>query len=183
MCKNDMDWMTVAKYGFTFISGGCAGALINQLCTSYRNRLQKMKCYYIEDDVQSKLPVQIDRKQYENVCLKKFRVTNTTNRDIEKFAVRFVFDLKATIIDYSSHTKGGDSQSSIRIDAIRKNECKVYVEDFNRGDKLLVNLRVANVTDNSYYVTELGSTGFKVICKDKRKRLQRTKSLFSEALS
>lgn len=109
-----MDWIGLGKLLLTLFSGGLAGAFLNQWFAHQLNRLQKMHCHYMDDDVQSKLPVNIDDKPYRNVHLKTFDVINTTNRDIQKFAIRFVFDLKAVIIDYSSHTKAGTSITKVR---------------------------------------------------------------------
>lgn len=36
--------------------------------------------------------------------------------------------------------------------------------------------RIANITDNAYYITESHSIGFKIDCKDKRKDSQKSKS-------
>lgn len=177
-----MDWITILKYGVTFLGGGMAGAIFTQACNHYKNRLQKLCCAYIDDEVQSKIPVMVDGVTYENLHLKKYQLTNTTNRDIEHFTVRFVFDLNASIIDYSSHTKAGDSRTNIIKAEKKDNECTLKVVDFNRGDKVDVTLRVGNISENAFYITELDSTGFKIKMRDKRKKQEKTRSRFSEAL-
>lgn len=177
-----MLWTTVLKYGITFLGGGLAGAVFTHLGNNYRNRVQKMRFVYLEDDEQSKLPITIDGTMYTNLHMKKFQLKNTTNRDIDRFSVRFVFDMQAVIIDYVSHTKAGDSKTNITKAEGKENECVLKVEDFNRGDKVDVTVRVGNITDNAYYVTEMNSTGFRLSRKDKRRKQNLTKSRFSDAL-
>lgn len=177
-----MDWAKVIGYGVSFLSGGLAGAVLNHIIVNYKNRVQKMHCYYLVDDVQSKIPVVIDNTQYDNMHLKKYQLMNTTNRDIEQFSVRFVFDQGAVINDFSSHTKKGESKSNIVVLG-SKNECTLKVKDFNRKDKVDVTLRVGNMSSNSYFITEFDSIGFKIKCKDKRKKQAKTLSKFSDSLA
>ena len=173
-----MNWTIL----FSILGGGLAGAILTQLCNFYRNRLQKMLCLYIEDDIQSKLPIKVDNVMYNNLHLKKFQLKNTTNMDLEKFSVRFVFDPNANIIDYSSHTKAGDSNTSISISNNKRNECVLSVNYFNRGDKVDVSLRIGNISQNAYYITEMNCIGFKLNNKDRRKKHGKTSSRFSKAL-
>ena len=177
-----MDWATVIKYGIPFLSGGLTGAILNQACIQYRSRVQKMNCYYLMDDVQSKIPIVIDNTPYTNMHLKKFQLKNTTNKDIERFSVRFVFDQGAIINDFSSHTKKGESKSNIAV-LESKNECTLEVKDFNRKDKVDVVLRIGNIGTNSYFITEFDSIGFKIKCKDKRNEQAKTVSKFSDSLA
>ena len=177
-----MDWPTVIGYGVSFFSGGLAGAVLNHIIANYKNRVQRMHCYYLIDDVQSKIPVVIDNTSYDNMHLKKFQLKNTTNKDIEEFSVRFVFDQGAIINDYSSHTKKGESKSNMDVRE-SKNECTLKVKDFNRKDKVDVTLRVGNIGSNSYFITEFDSVGFKIKCKDKRIKQAKTLSKFSDTLA
>lgn len=177
-----MTYIDILKLGVTFFSGGLAGAVFTFMVNNYRNRIQKMLFAYMEDDVQSKVPAPVDEVMYTNLHMKKFQIKNTTNRDIEKFSVRFVFDLQAVIIDYVSHTKAGDSKTNITLTEGKKNECVLKVASFNRGDKVDLNLRVGNITNNDYYATEMDCIGFRLNRKDKRKKQGITTSLFSEAL-
>ena len=178
-----MCWVTVLKFGVTFLSGGLAGSALTQVCNYYRNKVQKMRIYYLEDDVQFKIPVVIDGVSYTNMHLKKYRLKNTTNKDIDGFSVRFVFDLDASIIDFSSHTKVGDSKSNINFIDEKKNECTLKVKDFNRGDNVDITLRIGSISDNSFYITEFDSTGFRIALKDKRKKQKKTISHFTKDLA
>ena len=177
-----MDWTTVIGYGVSFLSGGLAGAVLNHIIANYKNRVQRMYCYYLVDDVQSKIPVAIDCTLYDNMHLKKFQLKNTTNKDIEEFSVRFVFDQGAIINDYSSHTKKGESKSNIAVQEL-KNECTLKVTNFNRKDKVDVTLRVGNIGSNSYFITEFDCIGFRIKCKDNRKKQAKTLSKFSDSLA
>lgn len=172
----------ILGYIVSFISGGLAGALINWYISYKRGRLQKMRCEYVEDEVQHKYPVKIDSVTYNNVHFKRFDIINTTNIDISKFTIRFAFDLHSTILEAQHHSKRGFSKA-VKIDKRNKNECRVFFEDFNRKDNACVTFRVANITDNSYYCSEMNSIGFKIKCCDKRKDAKKSKSLFSKALS
>lgn len=179
----DMALTPFIKYGMTFFSGGFAGALFTWGITCYKNRVQRMKCFYMEDEVQSMIPVKVDGVDYNNMYLKIFDIENTTNLDIKNFSVRFVFDPEASIIDYVSHTKEGKSKSGISIHATKKNECSLSVNNFTRGDKIKVVLRIGNVSDNRYFITEYNSLSFNIVCKDKRKSKKKTDSCFSKDLS
>ena len=170
------------KFGATFLSGGFAGAVLTLIMNNYRNSIQKMLFAYMEDDEQSKVPAPVDDVMYTNLHMKKFQIKNTTNRDIKNFSVRLVFDIQAVIIDYVSHTKAGDSKTNIILTEGKKNECVLKVDNFNRGDKVDLNLRVGNVTNNDYYATEMDCIGFRLNRKDKRKKQNITESRFSEAL-
>lgn len=129
------------------------------------------------------IPVKVDGVDYNNMHLKRFVIENTTNIDIEKFSVRFVFDLDSCIIDYVSHTKEGKNKSDITINATNKNECSLSVNNFTRGDKVRVALRIGNVSNNRYFITEYNSLRFNIVCKDKRKSKKKTDSCFSKDLS
>lgn len=174
-----MSW-EIVKLIITFLGGGFVGALFTQICNWFRNRVQIMQCEYLEDDVQSKIHIKIGKISYNNMHLKKFRINNTTNKDIEKFAVRFVFDHQAMIEDYSSHTKSG--RTVVRPNKDKLNECVLRVNDFNRGDMAEITIRIGNIDKNDYYITELESTGFRIKCIDKRAKTRKTKSVFSEKL-
>lgn len=173
-----MTWTII----ISVLTGGLAGSFLTQICNHIRNRLQKVQCAYIEDDIQSKVPVQINKMEYSNLYFKKYQLKNTTNMDINKFSVRFVFDLNSSIIDYSNHTKAGEGKANVTVKGNKRNECILRVKDFNRGDKVDVTLRIANITENAYYITEMDSVGFKLKIKDKRKKQDKTSSRFSYAL-
>lgn len=177
-----MDWSKIMQYGLTFLGGGMAGAILTQICTNYRNRLQKLACNYLEDDVQSKIPVVVDNVNYGNLHLKRFQLINTTNKDIAKFSVRFVFDHEACILDFSSRTKSGDSKTTVTGKEEHRNECSLRVKDLNRGDKVDITLRIGNISHNMYYITEYESVGFKIQCRDKRKKQDKTRSKYSSGL-
>ena len=81
-----------------------------------------------------------------------------------------------------SHTKAGDSKTNITKAEGKDNECVLKVQDFNRGDRVDVTVRVGNISDNAYYVSEMNSIGFRLKRRDKRKKHNITKSIFSEAL-
>ena len=167
----------------TLIGGGLGGSLITIGANAIRNRLQKMECHYIEDDILSKVPlVRDDNTTHQNLHCKRFRVKNTTNKDISEFKIIFQFDASAVITDCYSRSKEGYNKQKIRKSKDDSNQAEALVRNFNRGDSIEYTFEVANITDNSYYVTECNSIGFKIEVKDKRKASNRSKSKRSDEI-
>ena len=108
-----MDWTRALDFAISFVSGGLGGAILTNLSNKYKNRVQRMYCYYLEDEVQSKIVVDVDGRPYDNMYRKKFKIKNTTNKDFKSFSIRFVFDAQSKIVDYSSHTKAGECRTII----------------------------------------------------------------------
>ena len=50
------------------------------------------------------------------------------------------------------------------------------MRNFNRGDSIDYTFKVANVSENKYYVTEANCIGFRIICTDKRTDSKKIKS-------
>ncbi|WP_304720127.1 hypothetical protein [uncultured Alistipes sp.] len=167
----------------TFISGGLGGSLITLVCNALRNRLQVMECHYLEDDVLSKIPQKHeDNMVHQNVHCKRFRVKNTTNKDIPEFKILFQFDSTADLLDCYSRSKEGYNRQRIRKNRGNNNEAEALVKNFNRGDSIEYVFQIANVSDNKYYVTECSCIGFKIRCKDKRKAVDKSKSNQSDQI-
>ena len=160
----------------SLIGGGFAGSLLTTGVQSWRSRLQKMECDYIEDDILSKIPINTSNAVQQNLHCKKFKIKNTTNADIVEFKLFFQFDTLAEITECYSQSKEGFNRQSIRVNKKNKNEAEALVKNFNRGDCIEYVFKVANVTENKYYVTEANCVGFKIVCKDKRKDSDRNKS-------
>ena len=82
-----------------FFSGiGCTifGAFINSKYTNYQNRIQKIKCYYLEDEILLKIPMKDENDVIRNnIHCKKFKITNTANRDFDSLKIIFQFDPSA----------------------------------------------------------------------------------------
>ena len=158
------------KYGFGGIGCTLLGAGLNHWRASVKDRLQTMACFYIEDEVLSKIPVKNENNTvHENIYCKKFKVTNTTNKDISEFKIIFQFDSSAEIIECYSHAKEGWNKQKVKINSIDKNQADAYVKNFNRGESIEYTFKVANISDNKYYVSECNCIGFKIKCKDRRK--------------
>ena len=168
-----MAWETI----LTLVGGGIGGVVLTLIVGYLQNRMQKMHCHYIEDDILSKIPQQnADQTIHENLHCKKFEIKNTTNKDILAFTIFFQFDSTAIITDCFSASKEGYNRQKIKRSPSNKNEAVAYVKNFNRGDKITYTFRVANITENKYYVTESDCVGFKIKCKDKRNSKGRSKS-------
>lgn len=160
----------------SLIGGGFAGSLLTTGVQSWRSRLQRMECDYIEDDVLSKIPINANNAIQQNLHCKKYIIINTTNKDIAEFKLFFQFDPLSEITECYSKSKEGFNRQKIRINKMNKNEAEAFVKNFNRGDSIEYVFKVANVSENRYYVTEADCVGFKIVCKDKRKDSNRNRS-------
>ena len=165
--------LSILKIGF----GGFGGVMFNRWHNNRQNQIQKMMCHYLEDDVLSKVPlVRDDNTTHQNLYCKRFRITNTTNKDIGEFKILFQFDASATITNCYSRSKEGYNKQRVRKSKDDNNQAEALVRNFNRGDSIEYTFEVANITDNSYYVTECNCLGFKIDVKDKRKSSNKSKS-------
>lgn len=144
------------------IISAVVGGLLSYGGSKFINRLQKMKCQLVSDDIQSKITVSIDGVSYNNVYFKEFLLTNTTNRDLDKFKVVFSFDETASVIECHSKSKEGNDWLSMVVDNNNSNKVIADVSSFNRGDKITFYIRVGNVTNNMTEITESDCTGFKI---------------------
>ena len=167
-----------------FMLGSCfGGSALTLFGQKYFNRIQKMSCYYLDDDILSKIPQRDENGDMrEKVHKKHFRLKNTTNNDIKNFSVVFQFDMSSTITDCYTRSKEGINYQGIKKNSRLANQADVSIKNFNRGDTIDFHITVANVTDNKYYVRESDSTGFKIICKDKREDTKKSKSPMSNTL-
>lgn len=167
----------------TLLTGGFGGSLLTLGVNFIRNRLQRMECHYLEDDVLSKIPqIREDNTIHQNVYCQRFKIINTTNKDITEFKILFQFDATAEIIECYSSSKEGYNKQKVRRSRDDKNQAEALVRNFNRGDFVEYTFQVANITENKYYVTECNCVGFKITCKDKRKVTNRSKSNKSDQI-
>lgn len=163
--------------------GGLGGSILTIGYKSVRNRIQKMECHYLEDDILSKIPQKNDNNTInQNVHCKRFKVINTTNQDLQEFKVIFQFDATATILESYSQSKEGYNRQRIRTNRNNSNEAEALVKQFNRGDSIEYTFKIANISENKYYVTESNCTGFKITCKDKRRATNKSKSKQSDQI-
>ena len=105
-----MEWTIV----ITLLGGGLAGSLLTNGWNSWQTRMQKMDCHYMEDDILSKIPQVNDANEvHQNLHLKRFKIINTTNRDIPTFRIIFQFDSTAIITECYSQSKEGFNRQRI----------------------------------------------------------------------
>lgn len=165
------------------IGGIFGGSLLTMAGQKFFGRLQKMSCYFIEDDVLSKIPQRDANGEItQNVHKKQFRLKNTTNSDISKFKVIFQFDMSSKIIECYSRSKEGIDHHRIKKDSRLPNQAVATVSNYNRGDVIDFYFTVVDVTENSNNVRESDAIGFKIICKDKRKKSEKSKASMSNTL-
>ncbi len=159
------------------VVGAVVGAMVTIIAQWLSNRLQKMECHYLEDDILSKIPHQAsDNSTQENLYCKRFRIINTTNRDIESFKVIFQFDPTSKLTEYYSQSKEGFDVQKVYKNSYFSNQAEAVIENFIRDDEIDFVFKIANIKENQYYVTESKCTGFKIKCKDKRKQSNKLKS-------
>ena len=150
-----------------YVTGGAAGAVITLLYNRNKAKIQTMDCYYVDDDVISRLPIAGDNGEtHQNIFSKKFCLKNTTNADHKEFTLIFEFDIEAKIVRHTDSTKGGIDRLKKKL--LKANEYSVTIKNFNRGDEVKFMFEIANVSDDLVNVTEDDCIGFKVKLKDKR---------------
>lgn len=171
------------KVILTLCGGGAAGSIITHLIQKYNHRLQIMKCYYMEDDIQSKIPLAIeDGKMFNNVYFKRFKIKNTTNKDIDHFKIIFQFDNSGSIIDCSTSSKEGINHHKIKCLPKNKNAAEATITNFNRDEEIEFVFRLGDISKNEYYIKEKDCIGFKIKCIDKRHAKEKSKSKQSDTV-
>lgn len=156
--------------------GGIGGSLTSHMLSKLGGRLQKMKCEYLEDDILSKVPQKDEHNEVQNnLHCKRFKIKNTTNIDIQEFKVVFQFDPGSLITSCSSKSKEGYDKQKIKPIPTDPNVAEATIKQFNRGDEIEFTITIANVTENAYYISESKCLGFKIKCKDVRKKIAKSK--------
>ena len=169
------------KFILTLCGGGLGGSILTVLSQKFSHRLQTMKCFYLEDDIQSKIPLAVeDGTMYNNVYFKRFRIKNTTNKDIEHFKIIFQFDNSGAIIDCSTSSKEGINHHKIRRLPNNKNAAEALITNFNRKEEIEFVFRLGDISKNEYYIKEKDCIGFKIKCIDKRHSVAKSKSIQSD---
>ncbi len=164
--------MEVWKLIVSFLSGGLAGAIFKHFVDRYRNRIQKLECRYIEDEIISKLPVDYEDTTHNNLHSKKFKIVNTTNIDIDEIKIVFSFEPQSVVAKWTSYSKAGNDIPKGRT-YNKKNECQFIIKHFNRNEEVEIYLEIGNVNNDRFNITEMNITGVKVKYIDKRKNTQR----------
>lgn len=160
-----------------YLLGGVGGSTLTFVINSYKNRIQKMYCYYIDEDIMSKLPISLQEGVvHNNIYTKQFLLKNSTNTDHKLFRLIFEFDATAKILKHSDISKTGSDK--FRKKLLKDNEYSITIKNFNRGDELKFVFEIANVSNNFVNVTEDNCTGFKICFKDKTKHKAKSKLTF-----
>jgi len=154
---------------YPYLLGGIGGASLTLLRNWISNRMQKMICHYVDDEVISRIPVLSDNgEQHQNIYYKEFKLVNSTNKDISKFRIIFEFDADSKIIKHSTFLKTG--KDSLKPKGFRnQNEIAYEIKNFNRKDYAKFYFDVANISKGHCNVTEADCLGFVIKTKDKRK--------------
>lgn len=162
-----IDWKLVV----TFCSGGLAGAFAKHFLDKYNNKIQRLDCHYIEDEVISKLPIAYEDTTHDNLHAKKFKIFNTTNKDIAEVKIVFSFEPQAIIAKCNSYSKAGADVPKGKLN--KKNECSFVIKNFNREEFVEVYFEIGNVQQDIFNIIELDIIGVKVRYLDKRKSKQK----------
>lgn len=161
--------MEVWKLIVSFLSGGLAGAIFKHFIDRNKNKIQKLECRYLEDDVISKLPIEYEDTTHKNLHSKKFEIVNTTNFDIPEIKIVFSFEPESVVAKWITYSKAGNNLPKGKIYS-RKNECQFIIKHFNREEKVEVYLEIGNVDQDKFNITELNITGVIVKYIDLRKK-------------
>lgn len=158
----------------SFMSGGAFGTIITLVYNKIKGSIQIMECHYIDDDVISRLPIQIEGGEpHQNIFSKQFILKNTTNIDHKEFRVIFEFDITAKILRHTEITKTGVDRLKKKL--LKPNEYSVTIRNFNRNDDVKFIFEIANITDDQCNIIEDDCTGFKIKIIDKRKATIKSK--------
>lgn len=167
----------------SLVGGGFIGAVFTQVAGTFKSRKQTMTCHYMDDEVLSRIPIKSENNEvHENIYVKTYLLKNTTNIDIKSFKIIFQFDPSAKVIECYSEAKDGIDKQKIKANSKFPNQAESCVRLFNRGDKIKFVIKIANVNENSYYISESDCLGFKIKCKDKRKKANKSRSKQSNTL-
>jgi hypothetical protein len=163
------DITTIFGRIYPYFLGGIGGAGLTILRNYFASRIQIMKCYHVDDEVISRIPVLYETgEQHENIYAKEFLLVNTTNKDIERFKIIFEFDATSKILKHSTFFKAG--KDVLRPKTQKKsNEITYEIKNFNRKDKVKFFFDIANITRGYINVTESDCLGFSIVTKDRRK--------------
>lgn len=162
-------WVDIIYSILPYLSGGVGGAILTIIVNRSKNRMQTMRCYYIDDDIISKLPITNEQGEtVQNIYTKEFLLKNTTNFDIKEFRVLIEFDVEVKILKHTDISKDGVERLKKRL--LKDNEYSVTIKNFNRGDEIKFIFEIANVTNDHINITESNCIGFKVKIKDRRKK-------------
>jgi hypothetical protein len=154
---------------YPYLLGGLGGTGLTILRTYLLKKMQIMKCYYMDDEVISRIPVPSENgEQYQNIYYKEFLLINTTNLDIDRFKIIFEFDANSKILKQSTFIKAGKDVLKPKTSK-KLNELIYEVKRFNRKDEIKFYFDIANITKGYMSVTETDCLGFKIVTKDKRK--------------
>lgn len=160
-----------------FVAGGAFGSIITIVYNNHKNKIQKMHCHCIDEDIMSKIPITNDGgTTHQNIYTKEFLLKNTTNKDQNDFQVIFEFDTTAVILKHTNISKVGTDHFKSRL--VKENEYLARIKNFNRNDKVKFIFEIANISDNHINITEAKCTGFKIVHKDKRKSKKVSKLTF-----
>lgn len=160
--------MEILKLIISFTSGGFAGAIFKTLIDNHNNKIQLLDCNYVEDEVISTLPVMYGDTTHNNLHFKKFKIVNTTNRDLSEIKIIFSFEPNAIVAKWNTYSKAGADIPKGNIYQ-KKNECHFVIKHFNRKEEIEINLEIGNVNEDKFNIIEQNITGVKVQYKDKRK--------------
>lgn len=152
-----------------YLLGGVGGASLTFVTNKVSNKMQRMKCYFIDDEVISRIPVSsATGEEHKNIYYKEFKLINTTNKDIQKFKIIFEFDADSKIIKHSTFSKNG--KDILKPKKTKKlNELVFEINNFNRKDYVKFYFDIANVSRGHLNVTESECLGFCIKVKDVRK--------------
>jgi len=142
------------------IGGGLGGSVLTFIANIFRGKIQYITAKVTVDEFIVKIPAIIDGKKYESIKYMEFEVENTTNKDLDKCDVHFVFPPGAKIYEFSNISKLGVD----KIKKISKEEHRICfrIRTFNRKNKTTFKLKIADLPKNEYFIEVSGALGVEV---------------------
>lgn len=163
--------ISIISYVPAILGGGLAGSIVTFGITHWKGRIQRMRCYYVDNEIISKIPVVNEQGEHQNIHYKEFKLINTTNKDVPQFRIIFEFDAQAKILKHDTFCKVGKNYHKVKL--LKPNEVSFIIKNFNRDDESKFKFDIANINQDVYNITEAECVGFKIIPKDKRKKHQK----------
>ena len=138
------------KLGVSFLSGGLLGAVLNNVVTIYRNRVQpvryRLKTTSIFADTLQGTPVEAKVSlteggtdfRFKNLFLTELTITNSGNQNIKEFMLGITSSEKALLVGVNCDSPDrhhGALAADVPTPAVPKREVDYVLKPFNRGDR------------------------------------------------
>ena len=136
-------------YIASFLGGGLAGAFVNRYFSIRDRAIKKLTLKIDKEEVKSIIPVTINQKVYQNLILKKFTLTNTTDKDFPELDIIFEFD-KGSEITFKEVSSKKHGTNKFNFTERKPSELVYHIKNFNRKQEVSFSFEVANISENFF---------------------------------